>query len=94
MKGFKLYDRMEGFYNGFAIVHHDNKFGFVNEAGIEICELKYDRVWKFNEGYAIVEPTSVYQMGLVENKNILTLEKIELILLVYEDIKHIPLQLQ
>lgn len=42
--------------NGFAIVQSNitGKFGFINQDGIEICPLIYDRAWSFDKNYGIV----------------------------------------
>lgn len=43
------YDKIHDFFYGFAVVELDGKFGFVNEAGEEICEIKYGYMSCFNE---------------------------------------------
>lgn len=47
---FKNYD----FNDGFASVCLNNKWGFVDENGDEICEIKYDYVWYFENEFAYV----------------------------------------
>lgn len=49
----KKYDYVGVFKEGLARVELDKKFGFINENGEEITELKYDYVWNFQEGFAI-----------------------------------------
>lgn len=42
------------YYNGFAIVLINNKYGFINENEVEICKCKYDMVWDFRDDFARV----------------------------------------
>ena len=48
------YDKVRDFYNGYAAVCVGDKWGFINSHGNEICELKYDRAWRFCNGRAFV----------------------------------------
>ena len=48
------YDKIRGFKEGFAAVKKDQKWGFVNEDGKEICEIRYDEVGDFNNKLAAV----------------------------------------
>jgi hypothetical protein len=43
----KKYDFVGKYYNGFARVVLNDKYGFINKHGVEICEIKYDMVWYF-----------------------------------------------
>ena len=36
------------------MVRIGDKKGFINEQGEEICEIKYDQVWNFENGFAVV----------------------------------------
>jgi len=49
------YDFVDDFYEGFARVEKDDKWGFINVSGEEICELKYDYVRSFKNGFARAE---------------------------------------
>ena len=46
------YDQVGYFYSGIAKVRLNNKFGFINEKGEEITEIKYERADEFSAGYA------------------------------------------
>ena len=48
------YDKVRDFYNGYAAICVGDKWGFINSHGNEICELKYDRAWRFCNGRAFV----------------------------------------
>ncbi len=49
----RTYDKIHDFFYGYAVVELDGKFGFINESGDEICEVKYKYMSCFNEyGYA------------------------------------------
>ena len=55
----KQYDFISKFYNGFAAVEQNGKWGYIDEEGNEICELKYEfprfnnhkSPFRFSEGY-------------------------------------------
>jgi hypothetical protein len=61
---FKLkYDWVGEFTDDFAGVKLNNKWGFINDSGQEICEIKYDEVKNFNNfsnGFAIVKLNDEY----------------------------------
>lgn len=40
---------IEGFCNGYAIVYLNDKAGFINDKGEEICPVKYDMLWPFRD---------------------------------------------
>jgi hypothetical protein len=48
------------FVNGFTIVQSDNKYGFINEFGEEICEIKYDYASEFKNDFAFVKLNGKY----------------------------------
>ena len=50
----KRYDKVWNFSEGLARVKLNDKRGFINTKGKEICELKYDSVSNFNNGFAAV----------------------------------------
>ena len=45
----------DAFSEGLMIVGKDKKYGYIDEAGKEIVEPKYDDAWNFREGLAKVE---------------------------------------
>ena len=45
----RTYDKIHDFFFGYAVVELDGKFGFIDESGDEICEIKYDYMSCFNE---------------------------------------------
>lgn len=45
----RTYDKIHDFYYGYAVVELDGKFGFINESGDEVCEIKYEYMSCFNE---------------------------------------------
>ena len=45
----RTYDKIHDFFYGHAVVELDGKFGFINESGDEICEIKYEYMSCFNE---------------------------------------------
>ena len=50
----KKYDYVRDFHEGFARVELNDKWGFVNQKGEEVVELKYVKVYNFHEGLAQV----------------------------------------
>lgn len=49
----RTYDEIHDFFYGHAVVELDGKFGFINESGDEVCEIKYDYMSCFNaHGFA------------------------------------------
>ena len=64
----------EGFVNGYAIVWLNNKAGFINEKGEEICPIKYDMLLPFRKiGY----PTILIEVNLKDETVWLNLEQME-----------------
>jgi hypothetical protein len=51
----KRYDKIWNFFEGFAAVQLNNKYGLINQLGQEICPPKYDSIWYFYDGFAKVE---------------------------------------
>lgn len=52
----RTYDKIHDFFFGYAVVELDGKFAFINEAGDEVCEFKYDYMSCFNEnGFAQIK---------------------------------------
>lgn len=45
----RTYDRIYDYYFGYAVVELDGLFGFINEAGDEMCEIKYKYMGLFGE---------------------------------------------
>jgi hypothetical protein len=33
------------FYNGYALIKFNDKFGILNDENIQICEIKYETIW-------------------------------------------------
>jgi len=54
MSAFEVYEYIGNFMGGFSRVKRNNKWGFVNEKGEEVGEIKYDLVGFFNSGFAPV----------------------------------------
>ena len=50
----KKYDEIRAYVEGFAAVRIGDKWGFIDEAGEEICEIRYDEVVDFNNKLAAV----------------------------------------
>lgn len=50
-----MYDKVFSFFKGLAVVEKDGKFGYINDAGIEILHCEYDSVGAFNNNISIVE---------------------------------------
>lgn len=48
------YDEVREFCEGFAAVRIDDKWGFINENYVEICEIRYDEVGDFQSSLAAV----------------------------------------
>lgn len=48
------YQRAGGFQHGVAVVQMENKWGIINQMGVEIIPPKYDRISQFENGYAKV----------------------------------------
>lgn len=55
-----VYDRINRFYNGYAIVRLDGKSGVVNTKGEIIVNLIYDDISDYKEGYACVKRGGKY----------------------------------
>ena len=51
----KNYDYVGDYYEGFAMVELNEKWGFINREGKEICEIKYDFVGDYHNGFARVK---------------------------------------
>ncbi len=51
----KKYDSTENFFDGFAHVKFNGKWGVIDITGTEITPIKYDSIDKFNDGLARVE---------------------------------------
>lgn len=49
------YNYVGDFHEGLAAVNLDGKYGYINEAGIEVVKPKYDKAFDFQEGLALVE---------------------------------------
>jgi hypothetical protein len=54
------YDIIFDFKNGFAVVELNEKSGYIDENGSEICECKYDIAWNFENGFAKVKLNDKY----------------------------------
>ncbi len=50
-----FYQQAGEFQNGVAVVKMDNKWGVINQKGIELIPPKYDRIEAFEDGYAKVQ---------------------------------------
>ena len=50
------YDKIHDFFYGHAVVELGGKFGFINESGDEMCEIKYQHMSCFNE-YGLAQIT-------------------------------------
>ena len=51
----RWYNDIYNFYEGFAGVELNGKYGFIDKTGREVIPCKYDYVWDFEEGLAGVE---------------------------------------
>lgn len=52
----RTYDNIHEFFYGYAVVELNGKFGFINESGEEVCEIKYNYMSCFNVyGFAQIE---------------------------------------
>lgn len=51
----KNYDIVDDYCEGFAAVMLNGKWGFIDEEGNKICEIKYDYVGLFDNGFADVK---------------------------------------
>ena len=49
-----FYQKASEFKHGVAVVQIDNKWGIINQKGIEIIPPKYDKIESFKDGYAKV----------------------------------------
>lgn len=49
------YDSTWGFTNGMAVVEKDDKYGYVNEAGVLVIPCQYEYAYEFCDGYAVVK---------------------------------------
>lgn len=63
-----IYDWVELFHDGLAMVGKDFKVGFINKAGTMIIPLNYDDAEQFNQGFSIVEKNEKY--GLINKANL------------------------
>ena len=52
----RTYDKIHDFFYGYAVVELGGKFGFINESGDEMCEIKYQHMSCFNE-YGLAQIT-------------------------------------
>ena len=48
------FDEVRNFKNGFAVVHKNYKYGYVDRTGKLAISLQYDSAGDFNEGFAVV----------------------------------------
>ena len=64
----KYYDWKGMFFDGFAEVHLNYKYGYINEKGEEICEIKYDSIGYFYAGFAHV--SIKFKHGYINDKGI------------------------
>ena len=53
------YDFIWGFANGMALVKKDDKYGYVNEAGVLVIPCQYTSAEDFRDGYAVVNSHSI-----------------------------------
>ena len=51
----RWYNDIYNFYEGFAGVELNGKYGFIDKTGREVIPCKYDYVWDFEEGLALVK---------------------------------------
>lgn len=75
------YDFAGEFHEDAAIVSKENKIGFLDSSGKEITPLKYDKVWPFDNGRAVV-----YMKGKGKGKGLVDYSGKEITPLKYHDI--------
>ena len=71
------FDDVGNFYEGFAWVKKDGKYGYINTKGEQVIECKFDCAWNFSEGFALVKKygkwgyinTKGYSVIFDESKN-------------------------
>ena len=62
----KKYEQVFFSKDGYRKVKLNNKYGFINEEGVEITAIEYDDVWDFYEGMAAVKKDG--KMGFINEK--------------------------
>ena len=60
------YDVVGEFFEGFAVISVDGKWGFINEEGVVVCNPIYDWADDFDEGLAVVKVGEKY--GIVNKQ--------------------------
>lgn len=50
-----IYDEVRDFSEGIAAVRIDNKWGYINENGSQICEIRYEAVGDFQSKLGVVD---------------------------------------
>jgi hypothetical protein len=71
----KNYDYIGLFCDGFATVCLNDKWGFIDENDVEICELKYDCICEFVSGFAYVSIGKKVDLDNETIQNIMNLQK-------------------
>lgn len=55
-----VYEYMDGFCEGYAVVYQDKKYGYIDENGNLLTEIAYDGAKAFSEGLAVVQVGGLY----------------------------------
>jgi len=66
----QLYDDVGGFYEGYATVKLNGKWGFIDKSGKLVIPFKFDNISHFHEGIALVELNEKYGYIDITGKNI------------------------
>lgn len=66
----KKYNDCSKFKERFAIAELNNKYGFINDKGKEITEIKYDESYDFNDGFVMVKLDNEYKFIDTKGKEI------------------------
>ena len=66
------FDFVDIFYDGFAVVSNNKKYGFINKNMEIAIPLEYDYAESFSNGYAVVKQNNKY--GVVDKKGKVTLK--------------------
>ena len=62
-----IYDNINEFHEGLAIVTQDDKYGVINKGGEIVVEPQYDRIYDFEDGLATFELDDKY--GIIDKEN-------------------------
>lgn len=65
------YDKISSFHDGVAVVSVNNKWGYINQQGIEVVKPEFDRTYDFSEGMGVVVSSDGQLKGIANSNGIL-----------------------